>query len=488
MYSRRLAPTRWPSNRSPAIDQSRARYRLVLVNPSRLFWISVLLAIPAFAQPAWEPKASSDIAEALKKTGAPSVSVVIIQDGKIAFSQAFGKADLASNRAAGPGTRYAVGSISKQFTVAAILLLQEESKLSLDDKVAKFFPDLKQANQITIRQLLSHTAGYEDFAPQDYLIPEWTHPTTSAAILEKWAKKPLNFDPGTRWQYSNTGYVLAGSIVEKVSGKPLVAFLRERILDPLGMASAGDCNDRGPADATAYTRFALGPPRPVDREARGWYDGAGELCMNAPDLAKWDLAFLQHKILSAASYEQFTREVRLQNGDVTHYALGLTVRDFRGLPMLSHGGEVSGFLALDEKFPTRDGAIVILSNQDGINLNGPLADQLAQIVFLPGQPPESTADTSRIRAVLEGLRRGRIEADQFTENARSYFTPEALRDIRSSLTGLGPLKSVTRSTESLRGGMTHRGYRAQFVQKTVAVSVYITSGGKFEQFMVLDSL
>ena len=112
-------------------------YRLDLVNPSKFGWIAVLLAIPVLAQPSWEQKALADIAEALKKTGAPSVSVVIIEDGKIALSKAFGKADLASNRAAEPGTRYAVGSISKQFTVAALLLLQEEGKLSLDDKVAR---------------------------------------------------------------------------------------------------------------------------------------------------------------------------------------------------------------------------------------------------------------------------------------------------------------------------------------------------------------
>jgi D-alanyl-D-alanine carboxypeptidase len=460
------------------------RYRLHLI-------LSVLAAISVvvgFAQPAWQQKASSEIADALKKTGAPSVSVVIIEDSKVAFAQAFGKADLASNRNAEAGTRYAVGSISKQFTVAALLKLQEQGKLSLDDKVAKFFPDLTRADQISIRQLLSHTAGYEDYAPQDYLIPEWTRPTTSAAILNNWAKKPLNFDPGTRWQYSNTGYVLAGSIIEKVSGKALVEFLRETILDPLGMPSAGDCNDRGPADATAYTRFALGPPRPVEREARGWYDGAGELCMTAPDLAKWDIAFLEHKLLSAASYEQFTHEVRLANGDSTHYALGLSVGDYHGMPMLSHGGEVSGFLALDEKFPTRGGAIVVLSNEDGISITGPVADKLARLVFLPSQPEETAADTARVRGVLEGLQRGTIDAGQFTANARSYFTAEALRDIRKSLAELGPLKSVTRTNETLRGGMTHRSYRAEFARKTVGLNVYVVADGKFEQFMVVETL
>ena len=166
------------------------------------------------------------------------------------------------------------------------------------------------------------------------------------------------------------------------------------------MASAGDCSVRVASDATPYTRFALGPPRPVGREAKGWYDGAGELCMAAPDLAKWDLAFLQHKLLSAASYEEFTHEIRLKNDDVTHYALGLDLGDFHGVPMLSHGGEVSGFLALDEKFPTRDGAIIVLSNEDGISLNEPLADKLAQLVFLPSQPEESAADTARVRAVF----------------------------------------------------------------------------------------
>jgi D-alanyl-D-alanine carboxypeptidase len=460
------------------------RCRIILYT----FCVSLLLTIPLLSQPSWDQKASTDISDALKKTRAPSVSVVIIDDAKIVFARAFGKADLAASRNAEPSSRYAVGSISKQFTVAALLLLQEQGKLSLDDKVAKYYPDLAQASEITIRQLLSHTAGYEDFAPQDYLIPEWTHPTTSAAILDHWAKKPLNFDPGTRWQYSNTGYVLAGSIVEKVSGKALVAFLRETILDPLGMSSAGDCNDRTAADATAYTRFALGLPRPVGREARGWYDGAGELCMTAPDLAKWDLAFLQHKILSTSSYEQFTHEVRLKNGDATHYALGLSVGDFHGIPMLSHGGEVSGFLALDVMFPTRNGAIIVLSNEDGISITEPVADKLGRLVFLPSQPEESAADTARVRAVLEGLRQGKIDASQFTENARSYFTPGALRDIRTSLAGQGPLKSVSRSAESLRGGMTHRSYRAEFAKKTVGLNVYITPDGKFEQFMVVESL
>ena len=164
-------------------------------------------------------KLTEKIEAALKKSGAPSVSVAVVQDGKIAFAKAFGNADLETGRPADMNTRYAVGSISKQFTAAALLLLQEQGKLSLDDKVSKYFPNLTRAGEITIRQLLSHTSGYEDYAPQDYIIPDWTRPITPAAILDRWANKPLNFDPGTKWQYSNTNYVLAGEIFEKVSGR-----------------------------------------------------------------------------------------------------------------------------------------------------------------------------------------------------------------------------------------------------------------------------
>lgn len=233
----------------------------------RLLLLAAPLALTAQTTADLERKFSDKISATLKTSGAPSVSVVVVKDGKVLFARAFGDASLAPNRPASLQTRYAVGSISKQFTAAALLLEQEAGKLSLDDKVAKYFPDLTRANDISIRQLLTYTSGYEDFAPQDYIIPDWTHPTTTQTLLDHWAKKPLNFEPGTKYQYSNTGYVLAAAIFEKASGQPLVSFLRSRIFQPLGMASAGDCSETAPADATAYTRFASGPPRPVAREA-----------------------------------------------------------------------------------------------------------------------------------------------------------------------------------------------------------------------------
>ena len=420
------------------------------------------------------------IAAALKESGAPSVSVAVTEGHKIVYDKAFG--------AAQAGTRYAVGSISKEFTAASLLWLEERGKLSLDDKVSKYFPELTRANEVTIRQLLSHTSGYEDYAPQDYIIPEWTQATTPQAILNKWAKKPLDFEPGTRWQYSNTNYVLAGEIFEKVSGEKLLDFLRRTFFEPLQMTTASDCGVKMANDAEAYTRYALGPPRVVKREGPGWYFAAGELCMVAADLGRWDIAFLEKRILSAKSYEEFTTEVKLADGSGTHYALGLQVNDIAGVPAIYHGGEVSGFLAYNFIFPTKDASITVLTNEDGVNLIGPLARRIAGSLFnLPPPPAEEKAseqELSQMQGILKGLAKGRIDRGLFTANANSYFSDVSLKDYKTSLAGLGKLVSVTRNNQQLRGGMTHRGYTAQFAKKSVTLNVYVMPDGKIEQLLV----
>ena len=495
----RLVSTRFcsrgtTSDWSPAAQKRRVETRRgtqeCVRHGSFLPLLLAVVSLSLWAQPPGqlEKKLDEKISAALQKAGAPSVSVAVVKDGKLFYAKAFGSADLAAKRPADVNTRYAVGSISKQFTAAALLLLEEQGKLSLDDRVAKYFPDLTRASEITIREILSHTSGYEDYAPQDYIIPDWTRPTTPQAVLDRWARKPLNFDPGAKWQYSNTNFVLAGEILEKVSGQPLVAFLREKIFEPLGMQSASDWPPAQPADAQAYTRYALGPPRPVKREAEGWYFAAGELAMTPSDLAKWDIAILEKKILSERSYQEFTREVKLSNGDSTHYALGLSLGEIAGMPTLQHSGEVSGFISSNTLLPSRNGAVIVLSNQDVVNMVGPLARQISTLVFVPEQQTPSAADTHRVQAILEGLEKGRIDRALFSDNANTYFSDVALRDCKASLTPLGKLKSVTAVSENLRGGMTHRTYRAQFARKTVTLNIYLLADGKYEQFLIEDQL
>jgi CubicO group peptidase (beta-lactamase class C family) len=175
--------------------------------------------------------------------------------------------------------------------------------------------------------------------------------------------------------------VLAGEIFEKASGQSLLTFLKAKVFDPLGMTSASDCEAGSPRDASSYTRFGLGPARPVGREAAGWYFAAGELCMTPTDLAKWDIALLERRFLTAASYAEWTKETRLSNGNGTHYALGLQTGEFQGAPTWSHSGEVSGFLSINTVLPTKGGAVIVLSNQDGIGFIFPLSNQIQSLVF-----------------------------------------------------------------------------------------------------------
>ena len=176
-------------------------------------------------------------AQVLEQRGVPSASVAVVKGGKIVYTHAYGKAHLAPDVAATPAMRYSIGSVSKQFTAAAILILQEQGKLSLDDAVGKYVPGLTRGDEVTIRQILSHTSGYQDYWPEDYLMTPMMKPETAQQILDTWAKKPLDFEPGTKWQYSNTNFVIAGEIVEKISGQKLMEFLGEHIFHPLGMKS-----------------------------------------------------------------------------------------------------------------------------------------------------------------------------------------------------------------------------------------------------------
>ena len=423
------------------------------------------------------------IADTLKAFGATSASVAVVENNELVYENSVGYADLADHVAATTETRYAVGSISKQFTAAALLLAQEERKVSIDDKVGKYFPDLTRANEVTIRELLSHTSGYEDYAPQDYIIPAWTQPTAPQAIMDKWGKKPLNFDPGTKWQYSNTNYVIAGSILEKVTGQSLLAFLQEHIFDPLGMKSAGAWVRPGGLDAGAYTRFALGPARPVAREGDGWYFAAGELSMTPSDLSKWDVALLEKKILSEKSYKELTTEVKLKDGASTHYALGLSLGEMMGTPMLSHSGEVSGFLASNTVFPKKGDAVIVLSNEDGIGLIGAMSREISALL-LGGDSGTQIKQDELVRQVLGDLQHGDLKKGLFTDDALAYFSDTARRDYQASLEPLGKVVVLSRQSEQQRGGMTHLSYKAHFERDSVALNIYLMPDGKIEQFLV----
>ncbi len=452
-----------------------------------------LVLILLFCLPAAGQSLSSELRQrvdsitedVLRQSGVPSASVAIVKDGQIAYLHAYGFARLDPRTPATPEMRYSIGSISKQFTVAAILLLQEQGKLSLDDKVARFIPDLTRAKEVTIRQLLSHTSGYQDFWPQDYVMPMMLQSTTAEKILNGWARKPLDFEPGTRWQYSNTNYVIAGVIVEKASGTPFIQFLREKVLAPVGVKNAADTDQAklGETDPLGYIRYGLGPLRPAPKEGQGWMFAAGELAMPAEDLARWDISIINQTLLKPASYREFETEILLKNGAGTSYGLGVDVNLEQGHRTLSHDGEVSGFTAANIVYPDDHAAIAVLTNQDAVSAAQQIARRVGPLLISINDA-EATAKLERARQIFAGLQHGTIDRSLFTDNANFYFSEQALKDFAIGLAPLGSPTSFIQIRLSLRGGMTLRVYEIKFPGQTLSAWTYEMPDGKLEQYQI----
>ncbi len=420
--------------------------------------------------------------QVLEQTGVPSASVAVVQHGKLVYTHAYGSAHLQPPIPATPEMRYSIGSISKQFTATAILLLQEQGKLSIDDPVGKYLPGLTRGDEVTIRQILSHTSGYQDYWPEDYVMTTMLHPETAQQIIDKWGKKPLDFEPGTQWQYSNTNFVIAGAIVEKVTGAPYFDFLAEHIFHPLNMKSVWNSDQAKltQVDATPYYRHALGPLRVAPKEGLGWMFAAGELAMTPHDLALWDESLHAQSILKPESYAQMFTEIKLKDGKGTHYGLGVEVRDYNGHRMIEHSGEVSGFVSDNEVLVDDGVAVVVLTNQDAVGAASSIARLAAPIVA--GYP--LTAEEQQSIDIYHGLQQGRIDRALLAPNLSDYFTAEALADFQSSLAPLGEPLTFHETRTELRGGMTFRSFEIVYPGKHLTLTTYTYPDGKLEQYLI----
>jgi CubicO group peptidase (beta-lactamase class C family) len=428
----------------------------------------------------------SAVHEVLTSTGAPSASIAVVQGSQVVYAQAYGMARLAPAKPATVDMRYSIGSISKQFTATAILLLAEQNKLSLDDKVAKYVPQLTRGNEVTIRQVLSMTSGYQDYWPQDYVMPPMLKAVTAQQIVDGWARKPLDFDPGVKWQYSNTNYVIAGMIVEKVSGMPLLDFLKARVFTPLHMTTITNTDEAalGANDPAGYVRNALAPVRPAPKEGKGWMFAAGELAMTAHDLALWDISTINQTVLKPASYHTMQTEVLLNGGAGSHYGLGVSVNMISGRRQISHGGEVSGYTARNEVYPDDRAAIVVLTNLDATGASAQIATQIAGVMFAATTDADAPKALAEVKSIFADLQHGQITRTLLTSNLSAYFSAEALADFQSSLGPLGEPAEFVQTGQSLRGGMVFRGYRIRTGKKTMNLTTYWLPDGKLEQYIV----
>jgi len=446
------------------------------------------IATPSAAQqltPGERAQVDSAALTVLRSTGAPGASIAVVRGAQIVYERAYGNGR--DSTPATPAMRYAIGSVSKQFTATAVLLLAEEGKLSLSDHVSKWFPRLTRANEVTLSQLLSMTSGYQDYWPQDYVFPDMQRPATAQTIMQRWAQKPLDFDPGTKWQYSNTNYVIAAAIVERVAGMPFFDFLRQRVFTRLNMTSVADF-DAGPLqpqDAAPYLRNALGPLRGAPKEGRGWLFGAGQLAMTSHDLALWNVSVIKQAVLRPSSYRQQQTEVVLRNGTGTGYGLGVGIGTPGGHRNIGHGGAVSGYTTANRIYPDDSAAIVVFTNiyPGAAGAAGQIAQRIADVIFARVDSSEAAA-TALARRIYDGLIRGTIDRALFTEGANAYFTQEVVADYAASLAPLGAPSEFASNGDFLRGGMTIRSYRIRAGSVVMDLTTMTLPDGKIDQYIV----
>src|SRR5215471_437644 len=457
-----------------------------------------LLFVRGPLAPAVEPPKTFDlkaidayVAATVKEKKFVGLSLVIMRDGKIVLARGYGKSSVAGDRPVRPETRFAVGSITKQFVCACILLLAEDGKLSVDDKVAKFYPGLTRAKDISLYDLMTHSSGYPDYAPLDILDQKQQKAIVSDDLIRTFASGKLDFEPGTRWSYSNTGYILLGRIIEKVSGQPFGTFLERRVLKPLGLEqTAFEPKKRGDDFALGYTSFALGDPEPATPEADGWNFSAGGLYTTASDLAKWDLALMDGKLLRPASYKLMTTPRELKTGKTKDYGCGLRVARLHGETVLSHSGGVSGFVTRNAMFPGTRSAVVILTNTDYTD-DTPLRDALLALVAQQDSGPDVAVPTVRgpaagkvARELLKQLQAGEIDRSRLGEDYNHFLTREKLRGAATRLKPLGEPANVEIESRYERGGMEVATLRFTFKSIVLRGSLYRTPDGKVQQFLV----
>lgn len=384
-----------------------------------IFLANLLPAAPsAFAaKPLDTPIANridKDVQIILSLTKTPSAVIEIVKDGRMVYRKAYGVRDLERRTPATINTHYEIGSITKQFTAAAILQLQEAGKLDINDKLSKYLPDAPHASEVTLRQLLTHTSGLPEYLDGPDIDSAATKPATFAQLMSRVLGKPLDFKPGTKMVYNNTGYILLGRVIETISLQTYHDYVRKHLLHPAGMAQTVTVQDEGQLSnmATGYRQAHDGPERaqPI-HETWGW--SAGDLISTVDDLEKWNRALTEGKIVSSASYLAMTTPAKVGDG-VSNYGLGLFVDSVLDQPRIGHTGGSFGFTTANEYFPKQNVRVIAFTN---LNANPEPGEMITNAVFedlFPGiasaaakaAPGEDADVTGKVRTLFEQIQTG----------------------------------------------------------------------------------
>ena len=362
-----------------------------------LLFFVLLRAVPAAADPV------SDFVNAyIKRNQVPGAAVLVRQNGKVVLSQGYGMANLEHNVPVKPETIFQSGSIGKQFTATAVMMLVDQKKLSVDDPVSKYLDVPETWSAIKIRHLLTHTSGLGDYPENFSMRGDYTEDDMLKMIIAQ----PLSFAPGEKWSYSNLGYVTLGILIRKVSGKFYGDFLAERVFGPLGMKST-----RVISEADIIPNRAAGYElRDGVLKNQEWVaptvntTADGSLYFNVEDLAKWDAALESQSLLTRESYQQMYTPVRLNDGSTEPYGFGWGIdKTASGHNLIEHGGEWQGFTSQIARYVDDHVTVIVLCNRAGAD-SGFIAHSVAGLynpVLGPARHTAKAVDPVALK-VLEG--------------------------------------------------------------------------------------
>ncbi len=402
------------------------------------------------------------VQEVMQRTGTPGVSIAVVEGGRIVYSHAYGLADREKRSPATVGTYYEIGSITKQFTAAAILQLQEAGKLSIDSTLATYLPAAPHAGEVTLRQLLSHTSGLPEYFTGPDVDTAAGKPTSFDQVMARVAGKPLDFPPGAKWSYSNTGYILLGRVIEVVSHESYHHYIQAHILDPLGMKQTFTMTDEKslPDMALGYTRAdgQIKRSPPID-EGFAW--SAGDLISTPADLQKWNAALTSGKVVTPADYALMTTSVKTQQGD-SGYGLALFIDTIDDQPRIGHTGSSLGFTAANEYFPKQDVRIIAFTNLEDDPEPGErfttaifetLFPEIAAAAARPS-PGEDTAVTATARTLFAQMQSGTEDGSLLGDKLAAKMKAGLAKRLADAFAPYGPATAFI-----FKGSRTEAGVR-----------------------------
>ena len=447
------------------------------------------VASSATAQTSIAGQLDSIIKKGVAEKRIVGLSVGVMQNGKVILTKAYGVRDLTTKDPVTTRTMFGIGSVTKQFTCSALLMLAEEHKLALSDPVAKYFPSLTRARDITLLDLGGHLSGYHDYYPLDFVDREMQKPAMADEIINEFATHPLDFEPRSRYSYSNTGFLILGRVIEKVSGESYGSFITKRIFTPLHLerTTYEPATTTSAADmARGYTSFGLSEPIPAEPEARGWAGAAGAIWSTPTDLLAWDLSLLDRKLLSPSSFATLTTAQRLTDGRSSGYGCGESVNDRGPAVVLSHGGAVSGFVAQNTVIPATRSAVVMLSNTDASPI-GEIFQALVSRMLPPSPDVPAVKGATALEAAqkfLMALEKGTVDRATLGDDYNAFLTADKIAVGRKSLNALGPISRIRLANTRERGGMEVATVLFD-VGSTPAVGLmYRTPDGKVQEFLI----